>query len=179
MFARGVLHQRDGLSRQAVVGQCAVQAAGDGDVAVARLRTAAQEHRVSCAQAQRSGIGGHVRAGLVDHRDQAQRDPHLLDHQPIGPGLATGDLADGVGQRGHFADRGDDAVNPAVVELEPVEHGAGGAVVVGARHVAGVGLEDAGAAGVDRVGHGRQQPGAPGVVKTGDGKRRGARALGE
>src|SRR3546814_6694632 len=74
VLARGVLHQRHGLDRQVELAQRGMQAAGDGDIALARLRAATQQHRVAGAQAQRGGIGGHVGTRLrsEEHTSELQ-----------------------------------------------------------------------------------------------------------
>ena len=59
------------------------------------LRAAAQDRRVPGLQAQRAGVGGHVRPALEDHPHHPERRPHPADAQPRGP----------VPLRHHRADR--------------------------------------------------------------------------
>src|SRR5215213_7938200 len=49
---------------------------------------------------ERRGVYGHVRPRLVDHRDHAERHPHLADVEPVGQPVAVDHLADGIGQGG-------------------------------------------------------------------------------
>ena len=69
----------------------------------ARRRRAAQQHRVARLQADAGGVRGHVRPGLVDDADHAERHPDLPQLQAVGQGRAADHLADRVGQRGHLA----------------------------------------------------------------------------
>ena len=119
-----------------------MQAGGDRAVAGERLRAAAQDHRVAGLQAQRGGIGGHVRARLVDHRDHAERDAHALDQQPVGARLAARDLADRIGQRGDLAQCGDDARHALGIEREAIQHRAGDAGQARPREIVGIRGED-------------------------------------
>jgi hypothetical protein len=63
-----------------------------------RHRGAAQNDRVARLQAQCRGVNRHVRTGLVDDRDHAERHPDLAHLETIGQPAAFDDLADGVRQ---------------------------------------------------------------------------------
>ena len=63
------------------------------------LGAAAQDRGVAGLEAQRAGVGGHVRAALVDDADDAERHAHALDGHAVRPRPAFGDLADRIGQR--------------------------------------------------------------------------------
>ncbi len=51
----------------------------------------------------RGGVGGDVRAVLVDDPHDPERDADPLDAKPVRPHVALDDLAHGVGQGGHRA----------------------------------------------------------------------------
>ena len=68
-------------------------------------RGAAQDDRVARLQAQRRGVDRHVRARLVDDRDDAERHAHLAHVQAVRQATALDHLADRVGERGDLADR--------------------------------------------------------------------------
>ena len=64
---------------------------------------AAQQHRVAGLQADAGRVDGHVRAGLVDDADHAERHPDLAQLEAVRQRGAADHLADRVGQRGHVA----------------------------------------------------------------------------
>ena len=76
-----------------------MHASGDRRVAAQRLRAAAQDRRVAGLEAQRRGVGGHVRPRFVDDADHAERHAHAADLDAGGPVAQVGDLADRIGQR--------------------------------------------------------------------------------
>ena len=135
-------HQLDRLGRHARRRQPFDQRGMDRAVRMDRLAAAAQQHRVAAPQAQRRGIGGDVGAAFVDDPDQADRDAHARQLEPARSGAAVDHLADRIGQRGDRFDRRGDALEPAVVEPEPVEHRPRQAVRLARGEVAGVGFED-------------------------------------
>ena len=49
------------------------------------LRAAAQDRGIAGLEAQRAGIGGHVRPAFVDDADDAERHAHALDGHAVGP----------------------------------------------------------------------------------------------
>ena len=119
-----------------------LQGRGDRGVGVDRLRAAAQDHAVAGLDAQRRRVGGHVRARLVDHGDDAQRHAHALDPDAVGAGLAAGDLADRVRQRGDLAQRPGDAGQARGIQGQAIEHRAARSPCAGGLEVARVGGED-------------------------------------
>ena len=78
--------------------------AGDGGVRLDRRRRAPEERDVARLQAQAEGVAGDVGTRLVDDGDDAERHADLVDAEAVGPGPALGDLADGIGERGHLAE---------------------------------------------------------------------------
>ena len=87
-----------------------------------RLRAAAQDHGVARLEAQRAGVGGDVRAALVDHADDAERRADAADvqagrHVPFGD-----DVAHRVALRGHGAQPVGHGADAPVVEGQPVDH---------------------------------------------------------
>ncbi|MNN17092.1 hypothetical protein D3C81_1302620 [compost metagenome] len=92
-LAAQVFDQRQRRFRQAGVAQCALQACRNGGVGMDRLRAAAQDHAVTGLDAERCGIGGHVRPRFVDHRDHSQRYAHLLHADAIRPHVLARNLA--------------------------------------------------------------------------------------
>ena len=122
-----------------------------------RRGRAAQHDRVARLQRQRGRVDGHVRARLVDHGDDAERDADLAQVEPVGQPLAADDLADGVGQRGDRAHGVGDAGEPRGVEREPVHQRVGEAVLAPGVEVAGVGLEDLGRALLELLGDAQQR----------------------
>ena len=85
VLARRIVDQRHRGLGQAGLAQRAVQRTA----AIAALRARAslpprRSTRVAGLQAQRRGVGGHVGARLVDHRDHAERHAHALDRDAVG-----------------------------------------------------------------------------------------------
>src|SRR3546814_10047590 len=105
--------------------------------------------------------------------------PYTTLFRSVGVRVAAGDLADRIGQRGDLPDRLHDAVDATVVQLQPVEHGAGSTGLVGTLHVACVGGQDVGATTIDGVGHLRQQRRTAGRIERGDRVRSRTGALGK
>ena len=58
---------------------------GDREVRAQRARRAAQERGVARLQAEAGGVAGDVGPVLVDDRDDAERHPHPLDLEAVGP----------------------------------------------------------------------------------------------
>ncbi len=104
----GAVDRRDKLDRllgQAARDQLVGQDAVECPVGVDGLLAAAQDHRVAALDAEGGGVDRHVGTALVDHEDDAERNAHLLDLQPVGPPARCDDLADRVGQRGDVSQR--------------------------------------------------------------------------
>ncbi len=77
--------------------QSGAHAGGDGAIRFERLGAAAQDAGVTGLDAERRGIGGHVRARLVDDADYAERHAHASDLDAARLRCLPGDLPDGVG----------------------------------------------------------------------------------
>ena len=71
--------QREARGAQSLDQQAESQCSND------RLAAAAQDRRIGRPQAQRAGIGGHVRTALVNDADHTERHAHALDPQAVGP----------------------------------------------------------------------------------------------
>ena len=143
----------DGVGREPLGGAAALEGFGEGDVGLQGFAPAAQDDRVGGLEAEGRGVHGDVGSGLVDDADDAERDAHLADEQAVGARPAGDFASDGVAQADERADGVDDAVEARVGQVQAVEHGVGEAGVAPGGHVAGVGGEDAGAVGVEGVGH--------------------------
>ena len=76
------------------------------------LGTAAQDHGVAGAQAQAAGIGGDVRPRFVDDADDADRNAHARDVEPVGARPAREFGADRIGQRRHRFEPGGHLFDP-------------------------------------------------------------------
>ena len=110
------------------------------------VRAAAQHHRVAALEAQRAGVGGDVRAALVDHADDAERRRDALDREAVRP-LEGGEHApDRVGQRGDLLDAARDCLDAGGVESQTVEESVGDALGARLREIARVGVEHLGRA---------------------------------
>ena len=86
-----------------------------------RERAAAQDDRIAGLDAQSRCIGGHVRARLVDHRDDAERNAHLGQLDAVGQRVALDDLADRVGEHRQRVERLGHRLEARRRQLEPVE----------------------------------------------------------
>ena len=156
-------HQRDRVLGQAGVAQALGQRGMDGARRAVAVRAAAQDHGVAGLQRQRAGVGGHVRPALVDHADHAERHAHALDGHAVRPGPGFRDLADRIGQRAHHVEAVGHRRDALVVERQPVEERRGRAGGLGVGDVLGIGGEDVGLGGADRLRHGGRArgPSAP------------------
>ena len=103
LVAAAAGHQRHRARRQAGGGGGVGGDGGEHRVGVRGRARAAQHDRVAGLQAQRGGVDGHVRAGLVDDRDHPERDAHAPQLQAVGQRRAVDDLAHGIGERGDLA----------------------------------------------------------------------------
>ena len=138
------------------------QRVGDRGVGMDRLAAAAQQHAVAGLEAQRRGIGGHVGAGLVDHRDHAQRYAHLAHAQPVRTHVVAGDPAHGIRQLGDVAHGGRDPGQSRGIQAQTVEQRARRTAGVRGFDVARVrGQDDVGLC-IQRIGH-RAQQGIAGI----------------
>jgi hypothetical protein len=131
------------------------------------LRAAAeQDHRVPALERETGSVDRDVRPGLVDHPDDAHRDPDLPQSHPVGQRRAAHDLTHRVGQGGELAQGVGDRDDPLAGQCEPVEESRGGAVLTPPRQVLGVGCHDLGGRGDERVSQ-RVQRGVLGRARRG------------
>ncbi len=84
-LAVGGGHELDGGFGQARLAQAAGEANLDGAAGMMAVGAAAQDRRVAGLEAQRAGVGRHVRPALVDDADDAERHAHALDLEAVGP----------------------------------------------------------------------------------------------
>ncbi len=152
-----ILHQGQRGIGYASLAQGALERGGDRGIGMDRLRAAAQDHAVAGLDAQRRGVGGDVRARLVDHRDHPQRHAYLLHADAIGPRVVAGHLADRVRQRGNLAQGVGHAGQALPVQGQAIEHRRAHALVARSLQVAFVGGQDGAGIGVERIGHRCQQ----------------------
>ena len=85
------------------------------------LGTAAEDAGVPRLQAERTGVGGDVRAALVDDADHPERHDDALDPQPVGAAPLGRDAADGIGKRHHRIDPRGDRIDAPLIETQPLE----------------------------------------------------------
>ena len=114
-----------------------------------RVRAGAQEDGVPALRAQGRRLRRDVRAGLVDHEYHAERDADLPHREAVRAPPAGGDLADGVGERRHLAQRRGDPLEPPLVQRQPVEEGRPLAGLARRLQVRAVRLQDVAAAPAD------------------------------
>ncbi len=113
-------HELHGLARQSGGIERALQRRDNRPGRVEAFRAAAQDHRVAGPQAQSRRIGGDVGARFVDDADDAQRDAHARDVEPVGT-LPPRELgADGIGQARDLLEPPRHRFDALVVERQPV-----------------------------------------------------------
>ena len=98
-----VEHELDALAGQPGLHGRAGDDLGQDAVGAVGVAAAAQDDGVAGLETEGGRIDGDVRPGLVDHADDPERHPHLLDLQTLGGPPARDDLAHRVGQRGDVA----------------------------------------------------------------------------
>ncbi len=125
-------------------------------VGVRGARGAAQDDRVAALEAERGGVDRDVRPGLVDDGDDPERHPDLLDVEAVGQPLALDDLPHRIGECRDVAHLLRDDRDPRRGELEAIEERCAETVLAPGLHVARVGLEDLGRAGLEAVRDGQQ-----------------------
>jgi hypothetical protein len=118
----------------------------------------AEHDRVARLQAQRRRVDRDVRAGLVDHRDDAERHPDLAHVQPVWQAVPVDHLADRIRQGDDLADGRRDRLHAPLVEPQTVEQRGADVGFAPALHVLLVGGEDLGDAVFER-GRDREQRG--------------------
>ena len=105
------------------------------------LLAAAQHRRVAALHAERRGVRRHVRARLVNDRDDAQRHMYALDFQPVRPppDLAA---AERVGKLRQLHQRRGDPLDARRRQPQTVEHRLRNAVDARRAHIRLVGGEE-------------------------------------
>ena len=146
-------HQLDRGLGQAGLAQALAERGDDGAARAQAVGAAAQDRGIAGFQAQRAGIGGHVRPALVDDADDAERHAHALDGHAVRPGPGFGNDADGILERAHRVDGGGDGLHPRGIERKPVEEGAGHAGGARLGDILGIGGQNAGYLRADGAGH--------------------------
>ena len=105
---RGAVAGRHELDRRRPagrrLGQALDQAAVDRAGRAERVGAAAQDRGVAGLEAERAGVGGDVRAALVDDADDAERRAHALDVEAVRAVPGGDDRADRIGQGGDLLD---------------------------------------------------------------------------
>ena len=85
------------------------------------LRTAPQDHRVAGLQAQRTGVGGHIRPAFINDADDAERHANALNEHSIGPGPLRQASADGIARRGDLLQPPRHALDSRGVKTQSIE----------------------------------------------------------
>ena len=101
--------------------QSGAHAGGDGLVRVQRFRAAAQDAGVAGFEAQPGGVGGHVRARLVDDADHAERHAHAADLDAARAAPTLGDHADRIGQLGDLLEPSGHLLDRLFAQCEPID----------------------------------------------------------
>jgi hypothetical protein len=87
------------------------------------LRTAAQDDGISRLDTKPGRVGGHVRAALEDHADNAQGHRHALDAQAVGALPARQNPTERVRQFNDGLQAGRDTFDASRIERQSVKHG--------------------------------------------------------
>ena len=124
----------------------------DRAVRAHRLAAAAQDHRVARLEADTGGVGGDVRARLVDHADDAERHAHAGDLEPRRLTLARRQRPDRIGLCGDAAKARGHARHPRRRQLQAIEQRRREATLAGACQVVGVGRDQRLGIALDRLG---------------------------
>jgi len=156
-FALGEGDQRQGRLGNPGPFHFAPEDGGNGDVGVDRLRTAAQDDRISRFQAECGGIGGDIGARFVDNADHPERDAHFSHLQAVGPLPHPVDAPYRVGEQGDFAQAVGHPLYPGLIEQQPVDHGIRQPLFPGGFQVFAVFGHEFGCCGHQGVRHGVEQ----------------------
>ena len=122
-LARGEGNARNRGFGQAGLLQPVGEAGMDRGRRVKTVRSAAQHHRVAALEAERAGVGGHVRPALVNDADDAERRRHAFDDEAVWAGEGREHPSDRIGQRGDVLEPARDRLDAAGIESEPVDQG--------------------------------------------------------
>ncbi len=176
----GTVGSRDRLHRilgQAGGGKALVQAGCDRLVRAHRFGAAAQDRRIARLEAQRGGVGGHVRPRFVDYADDAERHAHSADLDAGRTVFELGDLTHRIGQCRDLAQTLGHRGDAFRVQRQPVDEClvvAGGAR---SRDIASVRCEQQARIAFDRRRRGFQRRVLCPRRRSRDDARRGARAF--
>jgi hypothetical protein len=122
----------------------------------------------SAFQADRGGVGGHVRAGFVDDADDADGDGHLLHVQARRAHLSFQHAPHRVRQGRDFEQALAHVGVDLVADAQAFEQRRGQSGLFGLGHVLGIRLAQFVTNGVKRVGHGGQGSGLGGPGDAGE-----------
>ncbi|HYT39525.1 MAG TPA: hypothetical protein VEN99_08445 [Acidimicrobiia bacterium] len=149
-----VLHQEDGVLREAGLGGPLPQQGGHRLVGAQRGRRPPQQGGVARLEAQAAGVSGHVGPVLVDDGHHPEGDPDPGDLEAVGAPPPVEHLPHRVGEGGDLPEPGGHPRQAGVGQPQPVEraglHPAGG----GRLHIGGVGRQYVAAALLEQVGGG-------------------------
>ena len=140
-LVRGVLDEGHGVLGQPRLHGGPAEQRHDGPVGVEGGGRPAQEGRVARLEAEAGGVARHVRAVLVDHTHDAERDAHPGHPQAVGAHPALGDLPDRVGQGRHLAQAARHGPHPLLGQAQPVAGRLDHAGRLGPLQVGPVGLD--------------------------------------
>ena len=147
----------DGILGQVGLLQARLQAGVDGTGGMDGVRAAAQDHGIARLEAERTGIGRHIRAAFIDHADDAERRAHTFDVQAVRAVPFGNDFADRILQVSDGADAIGHGGNAGGIKLQPVEHGGRQPGCHACFHVQRIGREDGIGIGLKRFGHGGER----------------------
>ncbi|MNM34576.1 hypothetical protein D3C81_452310 [compost metagenome] len=139
-------------SRQIGLSQAALDADGNGTVGMNGFGAATQDGRVAGLQAQAGGIDGHVRPGLVDNPDHAQRHAHLADLNARRAEAHVADRTDRVRQCSYLTQTDDHAVDARRGQRQTLKQGRLQTIGATGGQVLLIGSRQLGAGSVQRIG---------------------------
>ena len=149
-------HELDRLAREAGFREPLPHGVGERARRAKALGAGAQHRGVAGLEAERAGVGGHVRPALEDHAHHPERRRHALDQEAVRALEGRQHPADRIGQGGDAVHRGGDRLHPLRVEREPVEKGRILPAPARLGEVVPVRRKDPGLGRPDRGGHGAQ-----------------------
>ncbi len=121
LIARGRRHDDHRLGREPSRRDGFADEGAERGVRSSGLLAAAEQDRVAALDAERGRVDGHVGARLVNHRDDAERDPDLAHRDPVRAALHPDDLADGIIEGGDLEHGVGDRGEARRVEAEPID----------------------------------------------------------
>ncbi len=150
-------HHLDGMFRQTRHLQPVNEAGMNGRRRMQAVRAAAQDDRIACLEAQRPGIGRHIRPALIDHADDTKRRAHALDMQPVRPVPFGDDVPNRILELGDRPNAIRHVGNALGIQRQTIEEGAGDTGLLGRLDVDRIGRQDRSALGIDAIGHRKQR----------------------